>query len=167
MVSVPSEGSEGVGTAAIALDDLDRGILHELQLDGRRSFRDIARALESSEATVRYRVKRLRDTGVLQILGFIDPSALGYGVLADLLLDVRPDAHSSVVTAVSAWPEAMYVSSTVGRADLYVQIVCEDHARLFELINDRLSRVDGVLRVDVLTELKVHKARYVYSGLQG
>ena len=148
------------------LDDIDRGVLHELQLDGRRSFREIARAIGTSEATVRFRVKRLRDHGVLQILGFIDPAALGYGVLTSLLLEVLPQAHQAVVETISSWPEAMYVSSTVGRADLYVQIVCEDQATLFELISQRLAALEGVVKIDTLVELKVHKARYVYGNLQ-
>jgi Lrp/AsnC family transcriptional regulator for asnA, asnC and gidA len=168
-VSEPNAAPESVerqGLLTTPLDDIDRGILHELQLDGRRSFREIARSIDTSEATVRFRVKRLRDSGVLQILGFIHPAALGYGVLASLLLEIRPPAHQAVVERISSWPEAMYVSSTVGRADLYVQIVCTDQATLFELINERLAALEGVTKVETLVELKVHKARYVYGTLQ-
>lgn len=158
-------GAAAAGQAGAPLDHLDRGILHELQLDGRRSFREIARSLGTSEATVRFRVKRLRDSGVLQILGFVDPGALGYGLLASLLLEVRPAARQAIIEAISEWPEAMYVSSTVGRVDLFVQIVCEDQAVLSELIDGRLAGLDGVLNVETFVELKVHKARYVYGEL--
>jgi Lrp/AsnC family transcriptional regulator for asnA, asnC and gidA len=164
-VDVPAGDTEPSQQPAGPLDELDRGVLHELQLDGRRSFREIARSLGASEATVRFRVKRLRDSGVLQILGFIDPAALGYGLLADVLLHVQPGAHDVVVAAVSAWPEAMYVSSTVGGADLYVQIVCKDQAALLELLSERLGRLAGVQKAKTLVELKVHKARYVYDAL--
>jgi Lrp/AsnC family transcriptional regulator for asnA, asnC and gidA len=160
------ESAERQGRLNTPLDDIDRGVLHELQLDGRRSFREIARSIGTSEATVRFRVKRLRDNGVLQILGFIDPAALGYGVLSSLLLEIRPQAHQAVVETIASWPEAMYVSSTVGRADLYVQIVCTDQATLFELINQRLATLEGVMKVETLVELRVHKARYVYGALQ-
>ena len=54
-VGVQDGGVDPAQPAAGHLDELDRGILHELQLDGRRSFRDIARSLEASEATVRFR----------------------------------------------------------------------------------------------------------------
>ncbi|MCU1669276.1 MAG: hypothetical protein JWP40_2203 [Blastococcus sp.] len=161
----PPEAVDGRGQPNAPLDDLDRGVLHELQLDGRRPFREIARSLGASEATVRFRVKRLRDSGILQILGFIDPAALGYGLLASLLVSVQPRAHQNVVDAISGWSEAMYVSSTVGEADLFVQIVCEDQASMFELITHRLATLDGVVKVVTLVELKVHKARYVYGGL--
>jgi len=41
-------------------DDIDRAILRELQEDGRRSFRAIARSVGVSEGTVRARVRRGR-----------------------------------------------------------------------------------------------------------
>ena len=40
-------------------DDTDRAILRELQEDGRRSFRAIARSVGVSEGTVRSRVRRI------------------------------------------------------------------------------------------------------------
>jgi Lrp/AsnC family transcriptional regulator for asnA, asnC and gidA len=148
------------------LDDLDRAVLHELQLDGRRSFRDVARTIGASEATVRFRVNRLRENGVLQILGFVDPAALGYGVLSSVFVRVRPSATMAVVETIASWPEAMYVSSTVGRADLFVQIVCADQESLFRLISERIGALDGVEGVETLIELKVHKAQYVYASLE-
>lgn len=169
MSETPETGS-GVGWSAHRpphqLDELDRAVLHELQLDGRRSFRDIARTIGASEATVRFRVNRLRESGVLQILGFVDPAALGYGVLSSLFLRVRPSATMTLVETIASWPEAMYVSSTVGRADLFVQIVCEDQESLFRLISERIGALDGVEGVETLMELKVHKAQYVYASLE-
>jgi predicted transcriptional regulator len=45
------------------LDDVDREIVRQLQQDGRRSYREMARSMDVSEGTVRWRVKRLQDTG--------------------------------------------------------------------------------------------------------
>lgn len=58
----------------IPLDDVDEAILRELQVDGRRAYREIARTVGVSEGTVRTRVKRLREAGLLRILAFVDPS---------------------------------------------------------------------------------------------
>lgn len=59
------------------LDDLDRGIISQLQQDGRRPFRAIARALGVAEGTVRYRAGRLQEEGMLRILALAirSPSA--------------------------------------------------------------------------------------------
>lgn len=150
---------------AYALDAFDRSVLHELQLDGRVPFREIARKIGASEATVRFRVNRLRENNVLNILGFVDPAALGYGVLADVLVRTKPGKAMEVVEALKEWPEAMYISSTVGSADLWVQIVCPGLEDLLEITGSRIGTIPGVESVETLVELKVHKARYVYAGL--
>lgn len=48
------------------MDDLDDRILDLLRRDGRAPFTAIAEALDTSEATVRTRVKRLVDEGVIR-----------------------------------------------------------------------------------------------------
>src|SRR5690606_41922544 len=62
------------------LDDLDRKILAILRRDGRRSFADVARDLDISIATVKRRVDRLEDSGVVQgYAAVIDTTRLGAG----------------------------------------------------------------------------------------
>jgi Lrp/AsnC family transcriptional regulator, regulator for asnA, asnC and gidA len=151
--------------ARIVLDDTDREILQELQADGRRAFRDIARQLGVSEATIRTRVKRLRDNRVLQILGYVDPVAFGYGIMVVLLIKVTPDAHTSAIQTFTSWPDTTWVSTTVGRSNIYVQMLCRDSKSLYDLLTARLGDIDGVIDVDVIEEVKVHKAEYRYSDL--
>jgi Lrp/AsnC family transcriptional regulator, regulator for asnA, asnC and gidA len=147
------------------LDQLDRAIISQLQEDGRRPYRAIARSLGVAEATVRFRATRLQEEGLLRILALADPFALGYAVQAAVLLRVTPDARTRVAETLSEWPEVMYVSSCAGSADLYMQIICRDHDDLWQLLSDRLGAVEGVLGTETFMELRVHKARYVYPGL--
>ena len=79
------------------LDALDSDIVRELQEDGRRPFREVARNLSVPEATVRTRVKRLQDQGILQILAFTNPAKLGDAKLALMFVNVAPQDHERVV----------------------------------------------------------------------
>ncbi|MDD3991484.1 MAG: AsnC family transcriptional regulator, partial [Desulfobacteraceae bacterium] len=54
------------------IDDQTISIIQHLR-DGRTSFKKIAAALDLSENTVRARVNRLREEGVLEICGLVDP----------------------------------------------------------------------------------------------
>ncbi|KWX69079.1 Lrp/AsnC family transcriptional regulator [Mycobacterium sp. NAZ190054] len=159
---MPSAADDQEG---ITLDAIDRKILKELQTDGRRAFRDIARQLDVTEGTVRGRVKRLRDARVLQILGYIDPSVLGYGIMVVLLIKVAPASHAEAIKALTAWPDTTWVSTTVGRSNIYVQMFCKDSESLYQLLATGLGDIDGIIDVDVIQEVKVHKAEYHYSGL--
>jgi Lrp/AsnC family transcriptional regulator for asnA, asnC and gidA len=149
----------------ITLDDVDREILQELQADGRRAFRDIARQLGVSEATIRTRVKRLRDTRVLQILGYVDPVAFGYGIMVVLMIKVTPKEHANAIQTFTSWPDTTWVSTTVGRSNIYVQMLCHDSRTLYDLLTVRLGDIDGLIDVDIIEEVKVHKAEYRYSDL--
>ncbi len=48
------------------LDALDRGILRILQEDGRMSYSEMARRLGVPESTIRLRVKKLKERGVIR-----------------------------------------------------------------------------------------------------
>jgi len=61
-----------------------------LRADGRRSNREIARTLGVPEATVRYRVRRLTESGVLKITASVDPEHLGYALTAVISVHVEP-----------------------------------------------------------------------------
>ncbi|MEA2381089.1 MAG: Lrp/AsnC family transcriptional regulator, regulator for asnA, asnC and gidA [Solirubrobacteraceae bacterium] len=147
------------------LDATDRAILGELQEDGRRPFREIARNIGVSERTIRARVRALHDAGALRILAFVDPSRFGHSVLALVFLRVRIDAHDAIVEELTSWPEVSYVSSLMGRHDLCVQVIARDVEGLWDLVNHRLRGLDGVTGTETLMEMAVHKFRYSYPGI--
>ncbi|MDX6535018.1 MAG: Lrp/AsnC family transcriptional regulator, regulator for asnA, asnC and gidA [Gaiellales bacterium] len=143
----------------ISLDSVDRAILEGLQDDGRRSYRQIARDVGVSEGTVRTRVRRLEDAGVLRVIAFVDPSRLGNSVLALVFVRVSTAQHGAVVKALAELPEATYVSSLVGRADVYIQIICRDNEALWKLVSE-IRSLSGVLETETMLEMAVHKFTY-------
>ncbi|WP_321881213.1 Lrp/AsnC family transcriptional regulator [Paraburkholderia bannensis] len=141
------------------LDTLDYQIVRELQEDGRRAFREIARNVNVPEATVRTRVKRLQDLGILQILAFTNPSKLGQAKLALLFVEVDPQDHDRTVDNLGRWSEVSYLSTILGGADLCVQVLCRDDEGLFAL-RQRIRALPGVREVRIMHEVKVHKIRF-------
>jgi Lrp/AsnC family transcriptional regulator for asnA, asnC and gidA len=147
----------------VILDALDRAIIGHLQEDGRRSLRSIADALSVSEGTVRFRVRRLQDQGLMRILAFVDPHHFGYQVSASVMLDVEPGRHGEVIKQLMEWPEIVYLSSTTGRANVYAHLVCASRSELLNVMTERLAAVQGVAVRESMIELEIHKARYVYA----
>jgi len=145
-----------------SLDEVDQGILRLLQVDGRMPLRQIGRELGVSEGTVRFRLRRMEDSGALSIVAVADPFRMGYRVLAFCLLRTEPERHNAVVQALSALQETTYVSSCTGEADLYIQLVCVDHDHLWHLLYERIPAIGGVLSTATYMELKMHKVSYGY-----
>ncbi|MGY4495510.1 Lrp/AsnC family transcriptional regulator [Pseudomonas sp. TE3610] len=147
------------------LDALDTDIVRELQEDGRRPFREVARNLSVPEATVRTRVKRLQDQGILQILAFTNPAKLGDAKLALMFVNVAPQDHERVVDTLGRWTEVSYLSTTMGTADICVQVLCRDNDSLWAL-KQRIRALPGVEDVRLMQEVKVHKIRFTIPAAE-
>lgn len=141
------------------IDDLDRSIIRELQVDGRMPLREVARHLGMAEATVRLRLKRLQDAGILQVVAFADPTKLGPSHMALLFLTVDPGRHSAIIEELAEWTEVSYLSTTMGDADICAQVLCADQTSLWEL-RQKVHAVAGVATVRILNEVDVHKLRF-------
>lgn len=150
-------------TSAAPLDDLDAAIFELLQADGRLPYRTMAKRLGVPEGTVRFRVNRLIRDGSVQISALIHPQRLG-GVLATLLLRVGAAERERVVEQLSAIDSVMYLSTCAGRTQLMLQVVVPGLDDLHGLIDDQIGAVDGVLEVETLLELEVHKTRWLFAS---
>ena len=142
------------------MDELDRAIAHALEDDGRRSMREIARELDVAEATVRTRLKRLRDEGILRVVAFVDPEQFGDRQLALMSLSVDPARHAEIVDELVAMPETSYVSTVLGEPDIVCEVQCADNHALWRLLNERVSALPGVRAVRTQPVVVVHKLKY-------
>ena len=124
------------------LDSLDRKIITRLQRDGRRAYGAIAEEIGLSEAAVRRRVQRLKDSGVMQIVAITDPLQLGYG--REALIGIRVHGDVRVVAdKVAAIDEANYVVLTAGSFDIIAEVIAEDDNDLVHLLNDSIRSIPG------------------------
>ena len=170
LVAAKGAGAKAVGrarTLELPLDSLDAAIVRHLQEDGRRSYREIARALGVSEGTVRWRVRRLTESQALRIVAIADPFRMGYGVLGFVLIRVEPGAQQRVIDALVQFGEITYVSACTGRVDIYIQVVCRDHDHLWELLSERIPAIGGITSTETFTELKMCKVSYYYPAYGG
>src|SRR6058998_3423285 len=107
----------------VAIDDLSRAIIEQLQSDGRRSYAAIASAVGLSEAAVRQRVQRLLDAGVMQVVAVTDPMQVGFARQAMIGVNAEGDLRH-VADKLSALPEVDYVVITAGSFDILLEVVC-------------------------------------------
>jgi Lrp/AsnC family transcriptional regulator, regulator for asnA, asnC and gidA len=145
---------------APALDHIDRRVVAALQVDGRRSLASIAEELDVAESVVRYRVQRLENSGVLQVVGIADPLKIGFDLMAMVGVQVRPGEIASVAAALTQLRETSYVAAVAGQYDLFVELVCRDTAHFQQLLTLGLHRIDGVVRTESFLILEIHKMAY-------
>jgi Lrp/AsnC family transcriptional regulator for asnA, asnC and gidA len=155
---LPPEGAPG----ATILDAANRAIIESLQRDGRRPYGAIAEDVGLSEAAVRRRVQRLRESGVIQIVAVTDPLQLGFRRQAMVGIRVEGDVQS-VAAKVTALTEVDYVVMCAGSFDLLAEVVCEDDERLLHLLNDSIRSIPGVRTTETFVYLKLAKQTYTWG----
>ena len=106
----------------MAIDDIDKAIIRELQLDGRMPYAQLGPAVGLSQAAVRQRVQRLIENGVMQVVAVTDPLTLGFGLQAMVGVEVDGDLRA-VATKLAKVDEVSYVVVTTGRFDMLVEVV--------------------------------------------
>jgi len=145
-----------------SLDSIDRQIIGLLQRDGRRPYGAIADEVGLSEAGVRRRVQRLKDSGVMQIVAITDPLQLGYGREALIGIRVHGDVRL-VADQVAAIEEANYVVMTAGSFDIIAEVIALDDNALVHLLNDSIRSIPGVTEVETFLYLKLSKQTYAWG----
>lgn len=143
----------------VALDDVSKAIIEQLQADGRRSYAEIGKAVGLSEAAVRQRVQKLTESGVMQIVAVTDPMQLGFYRQAMIGVRVTGDTRD-VADRLAAIPSVDYVVLTAGTFDILAEVVCENDEDLITLLNSEIRSLPGVLSTETFVYLKLHKQFY-------
>lgn len=145
------------------IDETDKAIIRELQVDGRMPYSKLGPAVGLSQAAARQRVQRLVDRGVMQVVAVTDPAMLGFAVQALVGIEVTGDVRV-VAESLTAMDEAEYVVITAGRYDVFVEVVCVDMAHLLELVNDRIRVLEGVQGTEIFSYLNLVKQTYSWGA---
>jgi DNA-binding Lrp family transcriptional regulator len=145
------------------LDEVDRGLIKELQADPRRSNLEMASKLGINTATVSRRLRRLRDGRVIHIIGIATSIALGYHTSAFIAINVEPGGLDFVVDKLASLPEIRAINTTAGRYDVFVWVTCRDLADLHTFLTKKLGAVPGIRDTDVMIILKNVKSSFGLS----
>jgi Lrp/AsnC family transcriptional regulator for asnA, asnC and gidA len=127
------------------LDELDVRLLQELVQDARQSLRQIARALDVSEHTVRARLRRMEDIGIVTIRAQLDAETINGGESAYVALRVQNSRAQAVVDDLVACDEFWTVDRTVGEYNVLVLVRRDTRTELAEVV-DKVRAGRGVER---------------------
>lgn len=135
------------------MDEIDEAIVALLELDGRLTNGEIARAVGLSRSAAATRVQRLIASGQVIIRGAVHPAVLGRGALAHVSFALRGSA-TAVAHRISSRPDVPFLSLTSGPHALVAEIRAASLREIDRSIAE-LRALDGVVGVDTLTYVEV------------
>ena len=148
------------------LDDLDRQILAYLQEDGRISFVTLASELGVSEGTIRKRIRKLEDKGIVNTVGITNPLKIGLDTVAFIWIEVDRHHMESVMKELEELEAVRYLVVTAGSHDLVAMVVLPSREDLVTLLNDELSQITGIISTETSIVLKIHKQLHDWTPFQ-
>ena len=146
------------------LSQLDTSILSYLKNDGRTPFTFIAQELGVSEGTVRKRVARLVDDGIIEIKAIVDPFRLGMDFVAIIGIDVEGDSPDDVVAHLTKTPQVRYVAVCAGAHDIMTEVVFGSNDELYKFLTQTLRQIPGIRGSETSLVLKVCKEGASWNG---
>ena len=165
-VTDASGGDAGeVSPLSSPYDDLNQQIIRLLQEDGREAYDVIGQKLGVSGGTIRNRVTRMRDAGMLRIVAVVDPVAVDYESDAMLGIKTVPGvAPTAVAQRLDPHQAVVYVMWVSGRFDLLVEVVCDEETELTTFLNDHIHGQPDIAHVEVMTRLGMFKNQFLLKG---
>ena len=151
-----------VSTRTSPSDELNKEIIRMLEEDGRLPYDVIATKLGVSAGTVRNRVHRMREAGMLSIVAVVDPIAADYAADAMLGIKVAPGTTpKAVAERLQVFPEVVYIIWVSGRFDLLVELVCDADAVFTEFLNAQIYDQSDIAHVEVMSCLDMFKNQFL------
>jgi Lrp/AsnC family transcriptional regulator, regulator for asnA, asnC and gidA len=138
-----SVGESMVGS--FELDEVDRIILKSLRENSRMSLQEISRKSGISDATIQFRLKRMKANGVIERFTIsANPAATGYVVTAIILVQTDGDRHDQALMDLAKIPEITEVYGILGEYDLFLKIWSKSLEGLNAIINDCIRSLEGI-----------------------
>ncbi|HTT34694.1 MAG TPA: Lrp/AsnC family transcriptional regulator [Thermoplasmata archaeon] len=100
------------------MDELDRALLEELNIDARRSHRELARRLRVAPTTVSQRIARLERDGVVRgYIPVLDDEQLGWDLTATIGIRISKGRLREVEERLARDPRAYAIYDVTGDFD--------------------------------------------------
>ncbi|WP_435183440.1 Lrp/AsnC family transcriptional regulator [Halobellus sp. EA9] len=137
------------------MDDLDRRILDILRRDARTPYTEIAEQVGTSEGTVRNRVERLLEEGIIE--RFTVSTSTG-NIKAMIEVSVKVDVDTTEITdQMTEWDQVDFVWQVSGEEDVVLVVDAADT----QAVNDLITRARE------LDEVKNTKTRLILDEQLG
>jgi DNA-binding Lrp family transcriptional regulator len=133
------------------MDDVDRKILAELQLDGRLTVTELAERVRLSVSPCHRRLRALERSGAISgYRAHLDAHALGLTFEALVFVTMRGadrETLDAFEAAVAAVPHVIQAQRLFGDPDYLLRVISRDLSSFQKVYDDDLATLPGVQRL--------------------
>jgi len=152
----------------LKLDKIDKRILYELDKNARIPDTKLAKLVGRSKESVRYRIKRLEEQGIIK--GFsmwIDLAKVGYGTAKIYLtLANNPKSKKEFTDYVKKDKRLFWLGVAEGVWNIGLTYFVKSNNEFFELKNDLFSKFEDLIldnHIGILVNLRLGERKFFYK----
>jgi Lrp/AsnC family transcriptional regulator for asnA, asnC and gidA len=145
----------------VPLDDLDRDILEMHQKDVFFSYAELAEKWDVTDATIRNRIKRLKASGVMDVIMVMNPYKIGFNTFAIIGVKLETGADlDEIVSELLSIPGVNNLVMVAGRYDFFVNYVCQNMEEYRRFIANKLRKIPGISNVESFLGLDLYERKF-------
>lgn len=129
------------------IDQTNIEILRHLR-DGRKSFKLIAKSLSVTENTIRSRVNKLVEEGILQFAGNVQAESIDGHTLLYLGIKLNSMELEEIAERFSNLRGVVSAGIVTGRYDIILQVLLTNEYNLLEFITRQVAKIEEVRTVE-------------------
>lgn len=117
-------------------DDIDFKIIDILKVNSRLSYAEIGKQIFLSPSSVRERVKKMEDSGLIQCYTLrLDQRLMGNNLEAFIMLKIFSGKLKAALVEIESYPEVKEAFRITGQHNLYIRIALKDQLHLQQFID--------------------------------
>lgn len=139
------------------VDAVDRKIVEILMVNSKATFAEISKKIFLSPSSVRERIKKLEDIGVIKAYKLdVDQALLGNTLEVFILLKVFTGKLQFAIAELQSYPEIQEVYRITGQQNFHIRVALQDQLHLQKFI-DRLITFGEPTTHLILSNLEANK----------
>lgn len=135
-------------------DAIDNKIIKVLKINSRQSFAEIGRLINLSASSVRERVQKMQDIGVIKNYTLtIDNNKLGFGLEVFIMLKLFTGKLNVFIEDINKFSEVKESYRITGPYNIHMRVVLKDQLHLQQFIDKMINYGEPTTHL-ILSELE-------------
>jgi DNA-binding Lrp family transcriptional regulator len=146
----------------VELDDLDRALIELQQEDPFFSFNEFAIKWGITATTVRNRIKRLKTSGVIDVVTVINPYKIGFDTYAIIGIKIKANASPGRLVETLLGVEGVSgITMVAGSFDIFITYVCHNLAEFQWFITNKLRNLPEIASFESYIGLDLFERKFL------
>ncbi|UJH92458.1 Lrp/AsnC family transcriptional regulator [Antarcticibacterium sp. 1MA-6-2] len=122
------------------VDEIDRKIINILKLNSRLPYAEIGKKIFLSPSSVRERVKKLEDSGVIKAYTLsLNQSMLGNSLEVFIMLKIFSGKFKTALSEINSYPEVKEAFRITGQHNIHMRVALKDQLHLQQFIDKLIN----------------------------